>query len=51
MAFPSDLEIAQSAEIKHIRTIAEKVGLTEDHLEYFGKYKAKLPINLIDEKR
>jgi formate--tetrahydrofolate ligase len=51
MPFPSDLEIAQSAKIQHIREIAAKIGITEDDLEYFGKYKAKLPLQLIDESK
>lgn len=51
MSFPSDLEIAQSAEIKHIKTIAAKIGITEDDLQYYGKNKAKLPLDLIDEEK
>lgn len=47
--FPSDLEIAQSTEIKHIKTIANKIGIAEDDLQYYGKYKAKLPLHFIDE--
>ena len=38
----SDIEIAQSADMKHIRDIAASVGITEDELEYYGKYKAKV---------
>lgn len=38
----SDIEIAQSAEMKPIIQIAEKMGLTDDDLELYGKYKAKL---------
>lgn len=51
MSFPSDLEIAQSAKIQHIKTIASKVGISEDDLHYFGKNKAKLPLTLIDEEK
>ena len=47
----TDLEIAQSAELKHIRVIAENVGIDEDELEMYGRYKAKLPLHLIDEER
>ncbi len=39
---PSDLEIAQNHKMKHIREIAEKAGLLEDELEYYGNYKAKV---------
>lgn len=49
--FPSDLEIAQAAEIQHIKTIAAKIGITEDDLQYYGKNKAKLPLELIDEEK
>jgi formate--tetrahydrofolate ligase len=45
-SFPSDIQIAQSAPIKHIREIAKKLGIKEDDLEYYGKYKAKLPLSL-----
>ncbi len=48
--FPSDIEIAQNAKIQHIKHIAEKLNITEDDLEYYGKYKAKLPLHLQKEK-
>ncbi|MFZ4544617.1 MAG: formate--tetrahydrofolate ligase [Saprospiraceae bacterium] len=51
MSFPSDLEIAQNASIQHIKEIAKTIGITEDDLEYYGKYKAKLPLSLIDENK
>lgn len=38
----TDIEIAQNAEMKHIRDIAASIGIEEDELEYYGKYKAKL---------
>jgi formate--tetrahydrofolate ligase len=44
--FPTDLEIAQKAEIQHIKHIAAKLNIQEDDLEYYGKYKAKLPLSL-----
>lgn len=47
----TDLEIATSAKISHINTIAKKLAIQEDDLEYYGKYKAKLPISLIDETK
>lgn len=50
MTFKSDLEIAQSAKLKHINEIAQKLGIAETDLEHFGKYKAKLPLNLIDDE-
>ena len=38
----SDIEIAQQSFIKPIKEVAETIGLTEDNLEFYGKYKAKL---------
>lgn len=38
----SDIEIAHKAQMKHIREIAASIGIEEDELEYYGKYKAKL---------
>ena len=49
--YKSDLEIAQEANLLHIREIAGKLGVAEDNIEMYGKYKAKLPLNLIDEKK
>lgn len=49
--FLSDIEIAQSCEMNHIRDIAVKLGIDEDDLEMYGKYKAKLPLKFIDEKK
>ena len=49
--FPSDLEIAQAAHIQHIKQIAAKIGIPEDDLQYYGKNKAKLPLELIDEEK
>jgi len=48
---PSDIEIAQQCELKHIETIAEKINLDKDQLELYGKYKAKLPLGVIDEDK
>jgi len=47
----SDLEIAQNAVIHDIGLIAAKLGVEEQHLERYGKYKAKLPLSLIDEEK
>jgi len=47
----SDIQIAQSIELKHIKHIASKLNITEDELELYGKYKAKLPLSLIDEEK
>ena len=50
MSFPTDLEIAQKCDIRHINVIAEKLNISVDDLEHYGKYKAKLPLNLINEE-
>ncbi|WP_347922528.1 formate--tetrahydrofolate ligase [Pontimicrobium sp. SW4] len=51
MAHLSDIEIAQANDITHIKNIAKKLLISEDDLELYGKYKAKLPLNLIDENK
>lgn len=51
MAHLSDIEIAQAKKLQHITKIAEKLKVEEDNLEMYGKYKAKLPINLIDSNK
>lgn len=48
---PSDLEIAQAASLKHIREIAGVLNISEDEIEMYGRYKAKLPLTLINEKK
>ncbi len=47
--FLSDIEIAQSNKMGHIKNVASKLNISEDDLEMYGKYKAKLPISLINE--
>lgn len=47
MGFKSDIEIAQEAKPQDIREVAAKLGLTEDDLDLYGKYKAKVDINLL----
>ena len=47
----TDIEIAQSITPTHIKIIAKKLNVEEDDLELYGKYKAKLPLHLIDEEK
>ncbi|MEF9918161.1 MAG: formate--tetrahydrofolate ligase [Eubacterium sp.] len=47
MDFKSDIEIAQEAKPEDIRVIAKKLGLSEDDLDLYGKYKAKVDYNLL----
>ena len=51
MKYQSDIEIAQNTTLEHIKEIAKKLNIPEDDLEYYGKYKAKLPLDLIDEAK
>ncbi len=44
----SDIEIAQEAKMLHIREIAEKLDISEDDLELYGRYKAKLTDELMN---
>lgn len=46
----SDIEIAQNAQVQPIVNIARKLGIDEDDLEYYGRYKAKLSERLIKER-
>ena len=48
MSFKSDIEIAQEAVAEDIRDIAKKIDLSEDDIELYGKYKAKIDYNVLD---
>ncbi|MGN1051017.1 MAG: formate--tetrahydrofolate ligase [Acutalibacteraceae bacterium] len=43
----SDIEIAQQTKLKPIKEVAESIGIKEEELEFYGKYKAKLSDELI----
>ena len=47
----SDIEIAQQCKLLPIREVAQKAGIQEDELEYYGKYKAKLSDDLMERLR
>ena len=49
MAYLSDIEIAQSAKMSHIRDIAKTAGIDEKYLEQYGNYKAKIDNALFAE--
>ncbi len=51
MTYLSDIEIAQKASIQPIKNIANKLNINENKLELYGHYKAKLPLDLIDENK
>ena len=50
MGFKSDIEIAQQVKPLDIREVGKKLGLTEDDLELYGKYKAKVDYNLLKKE-
>lgn len=50
MMHMTDIEIAQSCEMKPIGQIAADAGIPEEYLEYYGKYKAKLSLDVLKNK-
>ena len=51
MAYKSDIEIAQSTEMKRISEVAASLGIDEDYVEEYGKYKAKIDYRLIADRK
>jgi len=47
----SDIQIAKETKKKHISEIGNVLGIREDDLELYGKYKAKIPLSYIDNKK
>lgn len=47
MGYKSDIEIAQEAKMEDIREVAKRIGLVEDDIELYGKYKAKVDYNVL----
>ncbi len=47
----TDIEIAQSVEMRPILDIAANAGIPTEDLELYGKYKAKIPLSLLDESK
>lgn len=47
----TDIEIAQSAKLEKIDVIAKKIGLTEDDYEQYGKYKAKVSLDVLERNK
>ncbi|MCD8200634.1 MAG: formate--tetrahydrofolate ligase [Clostridia bacterium] len=48
MQMLSDIEIAEQCEMEDIRDVAKKIGLSEEELELYGKYKAKINLKKTD---
>ncbi len=47
MAYLSDIEIAQGCKMKPINEIADKLGISDEYIEQYGKHKAKIDYNLL----
>ena len=47
----TDIEIAQEAKLEHISAIAARAGLQEEDIEYYGKYKAKVSLSVMERKK
>lgn len=47
----TDLDIARTIQLKHIQHIADQLGIESDDLDLYGKYKAKLPLHLINREK
>lgn len=48
---PTDIDIARKVQLRHIAEVAAQLQISEDDLHLFGKYKAKLPLDLIDDEK
>ena len=47
----TDMKLPRQIKLKHINDIASQLGIDAEKLFHYGKYKAKLPIDLIDEEK
>ncbi len=50
MGYLSDIEIAQQCQMKPITEIAKVAGLSEDDIEFYGKYKAKVDLSVLKDE-
>jgi formyltetrahydrofolate synthetase len=48
---PADIDIAQAADLLPIVKIADQIGLTEDDLDLYGRFKAKIHLNVLERLR
>ncbi len=51
MGYKTDIEIAQESKLKNISDIATKAGIDEKYVDYYGKHKAKIDYNMLDEMK
>lgn len=47
----SDIEIARETSLREITEVAKEMGIPEEEVQSYGKYMAKIPVHLIDEKK
>ena len=47
----TDIEIARSVEMRRITEIAESIGISEENVEQYGHYMAKVPLSVINEEK
>ena len=47
----TDIQIARECELKHISEIASQLGIPAEEIDPYGRYMAKVPVSLIDEKK
>lgn len=47
----TDVQIGQEAKMLHINQVAEKIGIEEDYLSHYGKYKAKVSLDLFEKNK
>jgi formate--tetrahydrofolate ligase len=47
---PTDIEIAQAARLRPIADVADELGLAEDEVEFYGRYKAKISLQAIERR-
>jgi len=47
----TDIQIAQESTMLHIRDVAGKIGLSEDDLDFYGKYKAKISLDVLKRNK
>ncbi len=50
MEYKSDIEIAQASTLRHIRDVADTAGIEEHYLEQYGNYKAKISLDLLNDR-
>lgn len=51
LSMKTDIQIARECKLDHISEIASRLGIPTEEIEPYGRYMAKVPISLIDEKK